>query len=76
MDARPIWNECSICPGKARTGQAFASARMRLRTWWWARIAFPAAIHYSVVESSHCPARIGRKLFGRAVFAAGAWANS
>ena len=34
-DARPIWNECSICPGKTRNGPAFASARMRLRTWWW-----------------------------------------
>ena len=37
-------------------------------------VALPAAIHYSVVESSHCPPRIGRKLFGRAVSAAGAWA--
>ena len=34
-DARPIWNECSICRGKTRNGPAFASARMRLRTWWW-----------------------------------------
>ena len=25
-------------------------------------VALPAAIHYSVVESSHCPRRIGRKL--------------
>src|SRR5438045_1212716 len=38
-------------------------------------LALPATIHYSVVESSHCPARIGRKLFGRAVFAATAWSR-
>src|ERR1700757_499692 len=33
-------------------------------------LALPAAIHHSVIESSHCPARIGRKLFGHAVLAA------
>src|SRR5438874_10423138 len=38
-------------------------------------VALPATIHYSVVESSHCPPRIGRKFFGRAVSAAGTWAN-
>ena len=38
-------------------------------------IALPAAVHHSIVESSHCPPRIRRKLFGRAVSAAGAWAN-
>ena len=38
-------------------------------------IALPEAVHYSVVESSHRPARIGRKLFGRAISAAGARAN-
>src|SRR5262249_10538957 len=37
-----------------------------------ARVPLPAAVHYSVVESSHCPARIGRKLFGRTISAAGA----
>ena len=37
-----------------------------------ARIALPAPIHYTIVKSSDCPPRIGRKLFGRAVLAAGA----
>src|SRR5258705_10167530 len=37
-------------------------------------IALPAPIHYSVVESSHCAARIGRKLFRRALSAACSWA--
>src|SRR5215471_7389957 len=40
-----------------------------------AGIALPAAVHYSVVESSHCPARIWRKLFGRTISAAGARAK-
>src|SRR4029077_10498369 len=31
-------------------------------------IALPAPVHHSIVKSSHCPPRIGRKLFGRAVF--------
>ena len=39
-------------------------------------IALPATIHYSVLESSHCPPGIGRKFFGRAVFATGARANA
>ena len=39
-------------------------------------IALPATIHYSVLESSHCPPGIGREFFGRAVFAAGARANA
>ena len=38
-------------------------------------IALPAPVHYSVVESSHCPPGIGRKLFRRAVSAAVLWAN-
>jgi hypothetical protein len=37
--------------------------------------ALPEAIYHSVVENSDCPARIGRKLFGRTVSTAGAWAN-
>src|SRR5262245_59020447 len=37
-----------------------------------ARIALPEVIRYSIVESSHCQARIGRKLFGRTISAAGA----
>src|SRR6478735_11625034 len=38
-------------------------------------IALPATIHYSVVKSSDCPPRIGRKLFGRTISAVGAWAR-
>src|SRR4029079_675587 len=38
-------------------------------------IALSATLHYSVVENSHCPPGIGRKLFRRAVFAAGARAK-
>jgi len=35
-------------------------------------VALPAAVHYSLIESSHCPPRIWWKLFGRAVSATGA----
>src|SRR4026207_2422670 len=35
-------------------------------------VALPTAVHYSVVESNHCQARIGRKLFGCTVFAVSA----
>src|SRR5215204_7012901 len=33
-------------------------------------VALPAPVHYSIIKSSGCPARIRRKLFGRAVFTA------
>src|SRR5262245_42707840 len=32
-------------------------------------VALPAAVHYFVVESGHCSARLGRKLFGRTISA-------
>src|SRR5215211_1131319 len=38
-------------------------------------VALPAPLYYSIIESSHCPPGIGRKFFGRAVSAAGTWAN-
>src|SRR6478736_9081932 len=38
-------------------------------------VALPATVHYSVVKSSDCPPRIGRKLFGRTISAVGAWAR-
>src|SRR5262249_32111039 len=38
-------------------------------------VPLPAAIYYSLVESSHRQARIGRKLFGRTIPAAGARTN-
>src|SRR6516162_1306927 len=38
-------------------------------------VALPAPVHHSIVESSHCPARIGRKLLRRTIPTAGARKN-
>src|SRR5262249_28608477 len=40
-----------------------------------AGLTLSAPVHHSVIESDHCPARLRRELFGRAVFAAGARAH-
>src|SRR5262249_24872248 len=39
------------------------------------RLALSTPVHYSFVKSDHCAARIGRKLFGCTISAAGAWAS-